>query len=123
MRVFISWLLFGVLLVLTSFMVGCSHTIGDFIPNSHFAYPNSNVEPLGQVTAEVSKTRFLITKAVDKDFIEEVMNAALKEKGGDVLLNYKMTTTTTAYPFFITTTTLRLDGTAAKMTIGRKELR
>ena len=62
MRVFISRSLLGILLMFTSFMVGCSITVGDFVPNSNFAFPNSNVEPLGQVTTEISKTAVFFCK-------------------------------------------------------------
>lgn len=108
------------------FAAGCATKIGMFEPQTHFDFPNSNVEPLGQVTAEVSKTSFVVPKIVDKALIDEAMNKALQAKGGDLLINCKINTTTTAYPIPILgpyTTKLTVEGTACKMTVGRQELK
>ena len=117
----------GVFLIGVSFFAaGCATKIGMFEPQTHFAFPNSNVEPLGQVTAEVSKTTVVVPKAVDKELLDEVMNKALQAKGGDLLINCKINTTTTAYPIPILgpyTTKLTVEGTACKMTVGRQELK
>lgn len=115
----------GILVLFFTFaFLGCSMKLGSFEPNSHFAFPNSNVTPLGQVSAEVSRTSFFIAKVVDKEMLDEVLNKALKEKGGDVLINYKLTTTVTTFPIIpIIITSIRVDGTACKMTIGRQELK
>jgi len=102
---------------------GCTMNIGRFEPNSHFAFPNSNVIPLGHVSAEISRVGFLSAKSVDKEMVDEVMNKALKEKGGDLLINYKFSTSTTWFILPIFTTALHVDGTACKMTVGRQELK
>jgi len=81
----ISCVIFCIALVL----IGCSFTVGDFVPNNKFAFPNSNVEPIGFVSAEVTKIGFFNAVSVDKAFLDEVMSKALKEKGGDLLINYK----------------------------------
>jgi len=111
-------------LLITLALSGCSFKVGDFVPNSKFAFPNSNVEPIGNVSAEVSKMGFFNAVSVDKVLIDEVMNKALKEKGGDLLINYKMETTVTSFVILpIYQTTLKVEGTACKMTVGRQELK
>lgn len=103
---------------------GCTFKVGDFVPNNRFAFPNSNVECLGNVSGEVTKTGFFNAVSVDKALIDEVMSQALKEKGGDLLINYKMETTVTSFAILpIYQTTLRIEGTACKMTVGRQELK
>jgi len=105
-------------------LIGCSFTVGDFVPNNKFAFPNSNVEPIGFVSAEVTKIGFFNAVSVDKAFLDEVMSKALKEKGGDLLINYKMETIVTSFPIVpIYQTTLKVGGTACKMTVGRQALK
>ena len=118
--------LISLMLGLTLFAVGCTTKFGTFEPNNRFAFPNSNVEPIGPVSAEVSKTGYVISKGVDKAFLDEVMNKALQESGGDLIINYKLSTITTIYPIPIigpVNTKLRIEGTACKMTVGRQELK
>lgn len=103
---------------------GCTFKVGDFVPNNRFAFPNSNVECMGNVSGEVTKTGFFNAVSVDKALIDDVMSQALKEKGGDLLINYKMETTVTSFVILpIFQTTLRVEGTACKMTVGRQELK
>lgn len=118
-----GYLVLGLMLVVS---VGCTMKMGMLQPNSHFAYPNSNVEPLGRVTGSASKTRVFSAAVVDKEMIDVAYADALKQKGGDLLINYKASTNTTMIPLpfipiFITEYTV--DGTAAKMTVGRQELK
>lgn len=104
-------------------VAGCSTTIGEFGPNTHFPYPNSNVEPLGHVSTEVSRTRWF-SNFVDQQMLDEALTKAVKQKGADALVDYKLSVTTTIFPLLpISTTTLRIDGTAVKMTVGKQELR
>ncbi len=110
-----------VLFLLTS-LIGCISKFGDFEANSHFAYPNSNVKALGPVQASVSRYGFFLGVAMDKSFVTEVYNDALKKSGGDLLIDYKFDTSTTMiWPFSVTT--LTVEGTAAKMVLGKKELK
>jgi len=104
---------------------GCTMKIGMFQPNSNFAYPNSNVEPLGRVTGSASKWGIFSASIIDKDMLDTAYSNALKQKGGDLLINYKITSETTLYPIFIPffKTELKVDGTAAKMTVGKQELK
>lgn len=117
--------LLGVLAVLVSCAAGCTAGSGFSLrPQSHFDYPNSNVVPLGRVQAEVSKTSLFFPQVLDADLQEEVIHKALKQKGGDILLDYVLKTEITMVPlvflnFF--TTTYKVDGTAARMKIGKRE--
>lgn len=114
------------IVVLLATLAGCSIKVSALQPNTHFAYPNSNITPLGRVSAETSRTWIFIAKAVDQEMMDEVIGKALKEKGADLLINAKVSTTVTMYPlifFNIFTTTLKVDGTAAKQVLGQQQLR
>ncbi|MGH9993017.1 MAG: hypothetical protein ACREAZ_10325 [Nitrososphaera sp.] len=77
---------------------------------------------MGSVAAEVSRTK-LFSNYVDQQMLDEVLTKAIREKGADGLINYKLSVETKTYPIpFISTTTLRVSGTAVKMTIGKQEL-
>lgn len=110
------------MLVLLTGLTGCFSQFGEYDANSHFAYPNSNVTALGPVQASVTKFGFVIGTEVDKAFVMEVYNEALKKSGGDLIIDFKFDTSTNMiWP--ISWTTLTVDGTAAKMVIGKKELK
>lgn len=114
------------MVVLLATLAGCSIKVSGLQPNTHFAYPNSNITPLGRVSAETSRTRIFVAKAVDQEMMDEVIGKALKEKGGDLLINAKVSTTVMWIPLVfinIFTTTLRVDGTAAKQVVGQQQLR
>ena len=110
--------------IILQFLSGCTTTMGMIGDKSHFTYPNSNVEPLGTVSAEVSKTSFLIPKSFDKEDIRQLFNQALIQKAGaDVLINYRIDTKFTTIPVIpLIFSTVTISGTAAKMTVGQKEL-
>ena len=115
-------------ILMAAISAGCTIKFSELRPNSHFAYPNSNVEPLGAVSAETSRTTVFVASTITKEMMDEVITKALKQKGADMLLNYKLTTEVTMYPLVVLpisifTTTLRLEGTAAKQTIGKQELK
>ncbi len=117
---------FALALMLAIVTAGCTIKMSQLAPNTHFAYPNSNITPLGPVSAETSRTTVIMAKAVDQQMLDEVFGKALKEKGGDFLINAKITTTVTMIPIPILNifiTTLKVDGTAVKQTIGQQQLR
>ena len=117
----------GALLLLVVSLSGCTVASSAWLwPQSHFDYPNSNVVPIGRVQAEVSGGMSLYPSAMDADLMEQVIQDALKQKGGDILLDYTLTTIIKMYPIVFLNlyeTTYRVDGTAAKMEIGKKMLR
>ena len=118
----------GVLLLLVISLSGC--TVGRFAwvyPQSHFAPPNSNIVPLGRVQAEDSIVWVFFPVMQDADLQETVHQMAIKQKGGDILIDYVGITEIVLYPvpyINIYVTTYKVDGTAAKIVeIGKKELR
>ena len=115
-------LLFGVLMTFNS---GCTMAGGAWVkPQSHFDFPNSNIIPLGKVTGKASSTTCLMPGFMDVDLEERAVNEALKQKGGDVLIDYtysfKSTVPLIPIVFF---NDAEVDGTACKMEIGKQELK
>lgn len=102
---------------------GCQMKMGSYIPNTRFAYPNSNVEPLGNVSGSASRWGFLAAPDVDQGMIDEAMTTALKQKGGDLMVNIKWTSSVFFPILPIYKTTLEVSGIAAKMTVGKQELK
>lgn len=94
------------------------------IQNDKFAYPNSNVEPLGKVSSSMSEWSFMAPTIVDKRIYEKLKAEAVQQKGGDMIINAKLTTKVLMIPVIpILRTDVTLEGTAAKQTIGRQELK
>jgi hypothetical protein len=95
------------------------------VPQSHYAYPNSNVIPLSQVKGEATRTSFfsppLPTASVQHD---SIYNALQKAKGADLIINSFHFMDITSLGFLpIYTLTYRVEGTAAKMEVGTPDVR
>lgn len=105
--------------------VGCTQTFfTGFDPQSHFDYPNSNVIPIGKTVGEASITGVFVPPFRTAELEEEAINNALKQKGGDILINYMVFEKRTIIPLLpIYPLTVRVEGTAAKMEIGTQILR
>jgi hypothetical protein len=104
------------------FQIGCSTTHGTFEPTTHFGFPNSNIQPLGHISTSISEGQFLIPPSLDKEKVLKLMNDALAQKpGADMIINYRLDTTYTMYPLY-TVQTIKLEGTAANMQVGEKDL-
>ncbi len=87
-----------------------------------FAFPNSDLTPLGHVSAEVSHTTFLVPPDLNKEAYDELSQEALKQKGGDTLTDSVVTSDTTCV-LLICSATFKVDGTAVKVVqLGRQEL-
>lgn len=120
------------LIIASMFFVGCTIKQGDFAPETHFSYPNSNVKPLGQVKASIKKASFIKTPDITAEDVNKLFEDALGQKpGADLIINYKTTTTSTMYPLptpmgiiipLYNTVQIDLEGTAASMDIGLQEL-
>ncbi|MGH9993016.1 MAG: hypothetical protein ACREAZ_10320 [Nitrososphaera sp.] len=76
---------------------------------------------MGRVQAEASTVNFLFPVVTDADLREEVIQKALKQKGGDILIDYLLKAEISSFLFFYTTT-YKVDGTAAKMVVGKQTL-
>ena len=107
----------GLLLIFS----GCTITAGGLIPNTKFAFPNSNVEPLGKVQVEDTKFSVLIPRVFSSTDVKGMYNDALKQKGGDLLINAKMKNKTTII-WIIYINKMTIEGTAAKMEVGKQVL-
>lgn len=98
---------------------GCSTTFGHFVPNSQFAYPNSNIKSLGPVKAEVEH----YSKSLTLEDIKKCYNDALaKAPGANILINYREDTTYTSLPIGYKVKYV-LEGEAAQQTIGQQHLK
>ena len=107
---------------LAVFQIGCSTTQGTFEPTTHFGFPNSKIQPLGHISTSISEGQFLIPPSLDKEKVLKLMNDALAQKpGADMIVNYRLDTTYTLYPLY-TVQTIKLEGTAANMQVGEKDL-
>ncbi|MFA6316733.1 MAG: hypothetical protein WC943_04885 [Elusimicrobiota bacterium] len=104
---------------------GCTVIHTSFpVAQSHFDYPNSNVTPLGHVKGTATASGLMPTLQ-DADMEEKAIAAALAQKGGDILVDYHMTTDVKMIPLLVINlyvTTLTVEGTAVKMEIGKQVL-
>jgi len=115
-------------LILCSFLLlllsGCTIGTGAYIsPQSHFDFPNSNVIPIGSVRGEATTSGFY-PAIMDANLKQEAIQNALKQKGGDLLIDatyYYSVKSMCILPLYITTITV--EGTACKMEIGKQELK
>ena len=115
--------------------VSTSSIGGGVVAQSHFTYPNSNVIPIGKVKGSARASGTLQSFPNIGDTINRAMKQAIGSKSGaDLLLNIIQSGTITTY----STTGMRNDeffydvryelevvveGTAAKMEVGRQNLR
>ncbi|MBM3301667.1 MAG: hypothetical protein FJY85_17175 [Deltaproteobacteria bacterium] len=116
----------GACLFLSLSTVGCTIATGVWpVPQSHFAYPNSNVIPLGEGKGEASDTSFgLPSIGMDPDLMQQAVQAAIQTKGGNLLVDYDLYFEISTIPGLpIYTTTWRVEGTVAKMEIGKQILK
>src|SRR3989344_602584 len=93
-----KWLAGLAVVLFISTLIGCSMKFGMFLPNTKYAYPNSNVEPLGHVEGSSTRLGFFGAPPVSKEMLDEAVNDALKQKGGDMLINIKMQSETLIIP-------------------------
>jgi hypothetical protein len=105
--------------------LGCTSQYGHFVPNSQFAYANSNVRTLGPVKAEITKSAWFSAPELTIDDIRGVYNKALTQaEGANIMINYKEDTYYTIMPLIpFSSVTYRIEGEAAKMEVGKQELR
>lgn len=104
---------------------GC--TVGNSAqsPQSHFAFPNSNVIPIGESQGSHSKLCGLLIfnfgspSGADQDIATK---EALEKAKGDILINVRTDSNTFFFPGLFTVCTTSVQGTAAKMEIGRQQL-
>jgi|SRR5579885_2060642 hypothetical protein len=96
-------------------LAGCWTRLGTNIPTDTFVPPGAVVEPLGPVSATKSVGHWLWAVEADKAFYDEVRRMALKQRGGDILINLKVKTTLGSYLDLYYTTEITIEGIAARV--------
>ncbi len=118
--------MFLVLLIAGLFTAGCVTKAGDRLTSTNFAYPNSNVTPLGKVEASTpSKFSVFVPRTMSRQNVIDLRDAALSQApGADLLINVRTDTSVTMFPYPIPMywTKSTIKGTAAKMEVGEQEL-
>ena len=94
-------------------------------PQSHFDYPNRNVTAIAPVRAMVNGHSGMGLALPTAEDHAKVYQAALQQVAGATLItDYAKTVKIYQLPFVPWSwNTLEIEGTAAKMTIGKQELR
>ncbi|MFZ9503971.1 MAG: hypothetical protein ACO263_05305 [Cyclobacteriaceae bacterium] len=118
------------LVVFAALLSSCTQTLYmGRIPQTHFTFPNSNVEPLNKVTGE-SNTRiriFMPPTAPTSTIINEAYTSALmKAPGSDAIINGNAYYVITQVPLMflnIYIHKMKIDGTAAKQEVGKQILK
>lgn len=98
----------------------------DLSPQSHFDFPNSNVTAIGPAKGEATNFRVFVPSNVDANLEETAYQRALQQTGGDMLIDMYKTSATRMINLMylqIYWTTLTVEGTAAKMEIGKQKLK
>jgi len=109
-------------------LCGCQMAqLNEVGPQSHFAYPNSNVKALGPVrVTERGPTTFLAPPTIKTGELDAALyNKAISQvAGANMVIDYVRTTKLYSDMIIpIYWTELELEGTAAKMEVGKQELR
>jgi hypothetical protein len=114
--------LFSCLLGSLALSTGCTTKLGSIRPQTTFAFPNSNITPLGPVKVEKSKTTFFVSPRWTIEDAKDAYNDALAQAhGANIIIDYKEDTAVTRIMGF-TTLTYTIEGTAARMDVGKKPL-
>jgi len=100
-------------------LAGCTTVLGTNIATDSVVPPTAGIEPLGRVHGAVSTGQWFWAREADKQMYDEAKRVALKQKGGDLLINAKITTTLTSYLALYYKTEVAIEGTAAKLVMGR----
>jgi len=120
-----KFLLFSALFLMFLLVAsGCSKTyVTGFHTESNFAYPNSNVTPVGYAAGASSPACSLFgQKFVTSDMQDEAVKNALQAKQADILVNYIAFTKLSNF-LIVNCTEYMVEGTAAKMVIGTQKLK
>ena len=118
--------LFLTLLIAGLFSAGCVTKAGDRLTSTNFAYPNSNVTPLGKVEASTpTKFNIFFPRTMSRQNVLDLRDSALAQApGADILINVRTDTSVTMFPYPIPMywTKSVIKGTAAKMAVGEQDL-
>ena len=116
------------LLLLASALPGCvQQSLARWKPNSHYAYPNSNVTELGPVKAKLTTGigfLFFIPDLATAAMDRQIYQAALDQQAGaNLIIDYILVNEMRQVGPLFTWTTIEIDGTAARMEVGEQQLR
>jgi hypothetical protein len=96
-------------------MASCTTKMGTMIATDRIVSPNDHIEPLGSVSASVTRDGLLWARPANRDLYDEVRNNALALRDGNLLINAKVTTVLTSYLGVYYRTMVHIDGTAARV--------
>jgi len=116
----------SMLVLILAISAGCSTTSVNFRTESNFAYPNSNVIPLGTVRGESTSMACALgmPASVTSTMKDEAVKNALQQKQGDLLVNYlEFSKITNLVVIPLTCASYAVEGVAAKMQIGTQKLK
>lgn len=104
----------------------CTSTRGSYSDRSHYVYPNSNVEPIGETQAVLEKSSVLIAPKIDRKEMDTLIDKAIsKQADADILIDYKTETKRSNYgigPIMYHKLKVTVEGTAADMKVGEQNL-
>lgn len=102
-------------------MVGQFYRVG---PQSHFAYPNSNVKALGPVKLKTKTKASVMPQLTTGDNDEMVFNQAIAQvAGANIILDYVRCSTVYKWPGLpIYWTVEEIEATAGQMEVGQQGL-
>lgn len=111
------------LVMLSMFLLtSCAQTyFTGFKTESNFAYPNSNVVPVGLAKGDSGLKCGFTPPFVNSSMQSAAVTNALQQRSGDILINYLEFVTYYQLPI-VSCIKYSVEGTAAKMTIGSQKL-
>jgi hypothetical protein len=104
---------------------GCTIGQSSQSPQSHFAFPNSNVIPLGEAQGSATKLcglLFVDWGSPDADDQDLATQRALEKSQGDLLINVRTDSSLFTVPMLFAICKTRVRGTSARMEVGRQIL-
>lgn len=100
--------------------------VGGTYTNKQFVYPNSNITPLGEVSASITKWQFLAINPISfrkRDHDKAVRQALSKYPDADILIDGSADWTATwIFANYIVMYTYKLKGIAAKQEVGMQDV-
>jgi len=102
---------------------GCTTRFGGTSAADRYAYPNSNIKPLGTVSAEFVKTGMMPTLKASE--IKATQQKALAQAhGANILINIREDVSMTIFPLLVPYGKIvyRVTGEAATMEVGEQVL-
>ena len=106
-------------------LVGCAQfKVVEIGPQSHFDFPNSNVTPLGPVKVKTAGgSGFMVPPLkTSEDDLKLYNEAIAQSNGATMIIDYVRTYTVYGF-LFVYWSEMEIEGTAAKMEVGKHDLK